>query len=51
MAAAAIIREVNRRDEIVRREIKGATVEAVQRKIDRVEDAGRLIAVEAWETD
>lgn len=39
---------VNSKDEIVGKIVSGASVEAVNAKIDKLADSGRLVRVEAW---
>lgn len=48
MTVAARVRIVNSRDEIVGKILEGPTVEAVQKKIDKLVDKGTLISVEGW---
>ncbi len=48
MNVAARVKIVNRKDEIVGKILEGPTVEAVQKKIDRLSEAGTLVSVDGW---
>ena len=48
MNVAARVKIVNAKDEIVGKVLEGVSVEAVQRKIDKLVEKGTLVSVDGW---